>query len=63
LTQELLTLRQASARLTIGSRTLQRLAARREIGVVRVGRSVRFFERDIEGFLLKNYTRPATPAR
>ncbi|MCX7002759.1 MAG: helix-turn-helix domain-containing protein [bacterium] len=53
----LLTLRAAAARLTVGTRTLQRFVARKEIGVVRVGRAVRFFERDIELYLLRNYAR------
>jgi excisionase family DNA binding protein len=50
----LLDTKEAAARLGIGKRTLQERVAAREIGHVKIGRSVRFHPDDITAFIERN---------
>ncbi len=54
----LLTVRQAAELLSISRRTLAELISTREIGVVRIGRAVRFDVMDLRDFIQKRKDRP-----
>lgn len=51
---KLLNTEQAADRLAMGLRTLQERVAAREIGVIKIGKSVRFHPDDIEAFIERN---------
>jgi excisionase family DNA binding protein len=50
----LLNTNQAAAVLGIGRRTLQELVAGREIGAIKIGKSIRFAQSDLEAFIERN---------
>jgi len=60
--QQLLTLPEAAAKLKLSTVTLRAWAARRRIATVKLGRSVRVPEREIERLIEAGLT-PASPVR
>lgn len=51
---KLLNTEQAADRLAMGLRTLQERVAAREIGVIKIGKSVRFHPDDLNEFIERN---------
>jgi excisionase family DNA binding protein len=50
----LLTLNEAATLLAVSPKTLQRLVARGDLPVIRVGSSLRFSTGDLEAFVMRN---------
>lgn len=60
--QLLLTMDEAAELLAVSRGTMERLVADRRIGTVRIGRSVRFSEANLQSFVELNTSLPRPPA-